>query len=263
MKLRALALAVSTLLTTSVMAHNDECDVNLHGNLEYNKKMITVEMDSGSVMTIAPDNQLTINGEAVTLDDDQQQYVDDYRTAIDEAVPMTVNLVSDSIDLAGTAVGEVFGELLGPDDELVRDFQGTLKEMRGEMEHHFYTEDGSIRVSGNDFEDDGWFDFAWEDKFEDRIENMVSEATGKLLVAISSQIVSGDGDMDEFADRMENFGENLEERLETQAESIEHRAEDLCEVLREADIAEGKMQKSIPGLDELDLINIKRHSNRM
>ena len=94
MKLRALALAVSTLLTTSVMAHNDECDVNLHGNLEYNKKMITVEMDSGSVMTIAPDNQLTINGEAVTLDDDQQQYVDDYRTAIDEAVPMTVNLVS-------------------------------------------------------------------------------------------------------------------------------------------------------------------------
>ena len=106
MKLRALALAVSTLLTTSVMAHNDECDVNLHGNLEYNKKMITVEMDSGSVMTIAPDNQLTINGEAVTLDDDQQQYVDDYRTAIDEAVPMTVNLVSDSIDLAGTAVGE-------------------------------------------------------------------------------------------------------------------------------------------------------------
>ncbi|WP_018983760.1 DUF2884 family protein [Salinimonas chungwhensis] len=263
MKLRTLTLALSTLLSTTAMAHDNECNVDIQGNLEYNDKLITVEMDNGRIMKISPDNTLTLDGQTVLLNDDQQDDVEDYREAIDEAVPMTVNLVSDSIELAGTAVGEVFGKLLGPDDSMVTDFKATLSDMRSEMENHFYTDNGSIRVTKNDFDGDGWFDSTWESKFEERIEDMVTEATGKLLVAIGSQIMSGDGDMDDFETRMENFAENLEEQLESKAETIEDQAETLCRVLREADKAEGRMQASIPGLEELDLLNIKYDSDRM
>ena len=68
---------------------------------------------------------------------------------------------------------------------------------------------------------------------------------------------------DEFEAKMERFGESLEHRMEAQADALEEKADALCDVLEEADYAETKMQKSIPGLSELNLLDMDSHSMKM
>lgn len=86
---------------------------------------------------------------------------------------------------------------------------------------------------------------------------------GRLLIAIGTQMLWDGGDMSEFEAKMERFGESLEHRMEAQAGALEEKADALCDVLQEADYAETKMQKSIPGLSELNLLDMDRHSMKM
>jgi uncharacterized coiled-coil protein SlyX len=65
--------------------------------------------------------------------------------------------------------------------------------------------------------------------------------------------------MSEFEQRMETWGEDLEFRLESQAAALEEKADALCEVLQKADYAEGQMQATISGLDDLNLLDMESH----
>ena len=69
------------------------------------------------------------------------------------------------------------------------------------------------------------------------------------------------GDMSEFEQKMERWGEDLEYRLESQAAALEEKGEALCKVLKKADYDEGKMQASISGLDDLNLLDIDQDSH--
>jgi len=80
---------------------------------------------------------------------------------------------------------------------------------------------------------------------------------GRILIAIGTQMLWEGGDMSEFEQKMERWGEDLEYRLESQAASLEEKGEALCEVLKKADYAEGKMQASIKGLNRLNLLDIE------
>ena len=71
------------------------------------------------------------------------------------------------------------------------------------------------------------------------------------------------GDMSEFEEKMERWGEDLEYRLESQAVALEEKGDALCKVLKQADYAEGKMQASIAGLEELNLLDIDGHAEMM
>ena len=67
------------------------------------------------------------------------------------------------------------------------------------------------------------------------------------------------GDMSEFEQKMERWGEDLEYRVESQAAALEEKGDALCKVLKKADYAEGKMQASISGLDDLNLLDLDHH----
>ena len=261
----AIALSSALLISTAspAMADDNHCNVNLQGNLEYQAAQLTVEMENGSVMRIDEAHRLTINDEQVDLTPDQQRYVTQYYEAIDEAVPMTMSIVSDGLKLANTAVSEVFGEMLGEDDTLVREFSTTMGELQQKIEQKFYTHDGGIRISGDDIQGDGWVDSQWESEFEDSMERLVSQATGRLLMALGSQMLFSEEGVDEFAERMEKFGDDLESRMESQAEKLEEQADELCELLQRADKNENQMQRTIAGLDGLSLLNMDDHKSTM
>ena len=68
-------------------------------------------------------------------------------------------------------------------------------------------------------------------------------------------------DMSEFEQKMERWGEDLEYRLESQAAALEEKGDALCKVLKKADYAEGKMQASISGLGDLNLLDIDQDNH--
>lgn len=263
LSLIAAGLMVSGAANAKAEFNTDHCDVELDGNLQYYKGMLTVDMNNGSTMTITDDYALTINGENVSLDRDQQRWVEDYYNQIDTAIPMTLNIAAEGLEIASTAVGEVFGELLGTDDDMVLEFNELFAGLSEEMKIRFYDDQGNIRVDSTEFNQPGWFDSAWEDEFEARVESLVSQSVGRVMVALGTEMMFGDGDMDAFEQKMERFGERIEHQVEAQADALEDKADELCTVLAKADYAEKQMQKHINGLDGLNLLEMKNGSLKM
>ena len=256
-----LSVAVTgALLSGQVLAHDNSCDIELDGQLQYYQGDLTVNMDNGSILNINSNRDLTVNGETVALTKDQQSYVNDYYNSIDTAIPMTLTIASEGLEVASVAVTEVFGELLGSGSDLDNDFQALFDSLDQKLARSFYDDAGNIRVDSSKFDEPGWFDESWEAEFEEQIESLISESMGRILIALGTQMLWEGGDMSEFAQKMERFGDDLEYRLEAKAASLEEKGNALCDVLKKADYAESKMQASIPGLDGLNLIELEGHS---
>ncbi|MGE6419115.1 DUF2884 family protein [Alteromonas macleodii] len=261
-------LLLSVALTSALMsghafAHdssfqNNSCDMELDGHIQYYQGDLTVQMDNGSVMTIDSHHNMTINGESVSLDSEQQRWVSEYYNNIDIAIPMTLNIASEGLQIANVAVTEVFTELLGG-DQMGDDFRELFDSLETKLNTSFYDDAGNIRVDSTKFDEPGWFDESWEQEFEAQIESLISESMGRILIAVGTQMLWEGGDMSEFEQKMERWGEDLEHRLESQAAALEEKGDALCEVLKKADYAEGKMQASISGLDDLNLLDIDHH----
>lgn len=263
-------LLLSVALTSALMsghafAHdssfqNNSCDMELDGHIQYYQGDLTVQMDNGLVMTIDSHHNMTINGESVSLDSEQQRWVSEYYNNIDIAIPMTLNIASEGLQIANVAVTEVFTELLGG-DQMGDDFRELFDSLETKLNTSFYDDAGNIRVDSTKFDEPGWFDESWEQEFEAQIESLISESMGRILIAVGTQMLWEGGDMSEFEQKMERWGEDLEYRLESQAAALEEKGDALCKVLKKADYAEGKMQASISGLDDLNLLDIDQDNH--
>ena len=263
-------LLLSVTLTSALMsghafAHdssyqNNSCDMELDGHIQYYQGDLTVQMDNGLVMTIDSHHNMTIDGESVSLDSEQQRWVSEYYNNIDIAIPMTLNIASEGLQIANVAVTEVFTELLGG-DQMGDDFRELFDSLETKLNTSFYDDAGNIRVDSTKFDEPGWFDESWEQEFEAQIESLISESMGRILIAVGTQMLWEGGDMSEFEQKMERWGEDLEYRLESQAAALEEKGDALCKVLKKADYAEGKMQASISGLDDLNLLDIDQDNH--
>ena len=239
---------------------NNSCDMELDGHIQYYQGDLTVQMDNGLVMTIDSHHNMTIDGESVSLDSEQQRWVSEYYNNIDIAIPMTLNIASEGLQIANVAVTEVFTELLGG-DQMGDDFRELFDSLETKLNTSFYDDAGNIRVDSTKFDEPGWFDESWEQEFEAQIESLISESMGRILIAVGTQMLWEGGDMSEFEQKMERWGEDLEYRLESQAAALEEKGDALCKVLKKADYAEGKMQASISGLDDLNLLDIDQDNH--
>ena len=254
----------SALISGQALAHDknfqtNSCDMELDGHIQYYQGDLTVTMDNGSVMSIDAQHNMTVNGEAVSLNREQKKWVGEYYDNIDMAIPMTLNIASEGLEIANVAVTEVFTELLGG-DQMGDDFRELFNSLDAKLNTSFYDEAGNIRVDSTKFDEPGWFDESWEQEFETQIESLISESIGRILIAVGTQMLWEGGDMSEFEEKMERWGEDLEYRLESQAAALEEKGDALCKVLKQADYAEGKMQASIAGLEELNLLDIDGHA---
>ncbi|AEF01690.1 DUF2884 family protein [Alteromonas sp. 76-1] len=258
-----LALVTSSLLSVPAFAFETSCDIELDGHLQYYQGLITVDMQNGSTMSIDDTYHLVINGESVSLNNEQQQWVNTYYDRIDTAIPMTLNIASEGLEIASVAVSEVFGELLGGDNKLTEDFDTMFTSLNEKLATSFYDDSGNIKVDTAKFDEPGFFDESWEDEFEAQFESLISESMGRILIAVGTQMLWNGGDMEAFEEKMERFGETIEHRVESQAAALEEKGDALCEVLQEANYAENKMQTSIPGLGGLDLIDMRSGEMKM
>ena len=155
-KLLVSAAVASALLCGQAMAHdthfqNDSCDVELDGHIQYYQGDLTVKMDSGNVVKIDQYYNLTLNGQAIALDSEQQRWVTEYYDSIDMAIPMTLTIASEGLKIANVAVSEVFTELLG-DNTMNDDFQALFTSLETKLSTSFYDDAGNVRVDSTEFE---------------------------------------------------------------------------------------------------------------
>jgi hypothetical protein len=241
---------------------NNKCNVELNGNMQLENKILSVIIDNDTRLTIDQHKTLYVNGNPLALDSEQQNWVDNYYEGINQAAPQAAAIATDAVALASTALNEVFTELLGSDNTALADLSDKLSNLDQQIQYNFYADNGDIRLHSESFENGGFFGEQWEAQFEEAIQDLVTDSIGHLMVAIGTQLIFSGGDMDEFEQKMDRFGEQMEQKVEYQAEALEEKANVLCSTLAEVDFAETQLQK-IAQLENLDVIQLHDQPSRM
>lgn len=270
MKLRTLTstITATVLLSASIgaNAHNSidsDCDIELNGNLKYEQHILTVKLDNGSEAEFTANGELYVDGVSVQLSRSESYLAQTYYQNIQDSIPTTVEIAKEAVSIANTAIVEVFGELLGPDDDLTQEFGYFFDEINYDIENKFYAEDGTFYMDTTGFEQGQWVDQGWEQEFEEKVESLMAKSIGRLLIAMGTEMLWGDGDSSAFESRMENFGEDLEQRLSASTANLEVKADKLCEFLSNADKAENQLAENISELADLDLLQVEMKGHRM
>lgn len=252
----ALACCASPALAT-------QCNVEFNGTMQLENNVLTVMLDNDTRLTIDQDKILYVDGVALTLDTKQQHWVDNYYNGITQAAPQAAEIATEAVALVSATLNEVFVELLGSDSSVLEDLSEDLLELDQKIQYNFYADNGQIRLHSDTFENGNFFGAQWEEQFEEAIESLVTESIGHIMVSIGTQLIFGDGDMDEFEQKMERFGEQMEAKVEYQADALEDKAETLCATLVKVDKAEKFLQDNLVQLADLDVIQVNKDTSRM
>jgi hypothetical protein len=241
---------------------NNKCNVELNGNMQLEDNVLTVVLDNNTDMTIDQDKILYVDGIALTLDTKQQGWVDNYYDGINQAVPQAASIATDAVALASIAMHEVFTELLGSDSTELADLSENLRNLDQQIQYNFYADNGDIRLDSSSFENGTFFGKQWESQFEKAIKNLATESMGHLMVAIGTQLIFSGEDMHEFEQKMDRFGEQMEQKVKYQATELEKKAGVFCATLAQVDFAETQL-KRIKHLADLDVIQVQDQPDRM
>ncbi|TPH17203.1 DUF2884 family protein [Litorilituus lipolyticus] len=247
------ATLAATLTSGAVFAHDSSCNVELDTGFRIDKSTIAfLDKHDETIYKIVDNNELIVQGEAVELNDSQQQLVNEYSTSIRAMVPEIQSIAIEGVDLAVTGVNLAFNELLGEGNDIATELTRELTLVREDVSTKFSEEHG-FTIGENGINDGEFFGEEFEERIESVVEKAVMNSMGTLLVAVGQEMLFSGGDTDAFEARMENFGENIEHQMEARAEKIEEKAEALCDSALAIDMLEEKMKLSI---DELSTINV-------
>lgn len=260
--MRNLILAGVLLCGASQVSAN-QCNVEIDGNLQLENSVLSIKTSDSSKVVIDQSKNIFVDGEQISLTEQQQQWVNSYYEGIHAAVPEAAGIAKDAIALASDAVNQAFGQLLGEDNEAVIELSAKIEAIGEDIQYNFYAQDGSIRIQSEQFEDGEVFGNQWEHEFEQAIEELVTESIGRLMVAVGTELIFSGGDMDAFEQRMERFGRDIEDKVEYQSAAIEAKAEAFCATLASIDYAENKLQQSVTELADLDVLQVKDYEYSM
>jgi hypothetical protein len=253
---------VCCALPVFALDSNTKCNVELNGNMQLENNILAVTLDNNTRMTIDQDKVLYIDGNALTMNTQQQRWVDNYYDGINQAVPLAATIAKDAVALASTALNEVFTELLGSDNTALVELSEKLRNLEQQIQYNFYSDNGAIRLHSESFENGEFFGEQWESHFEEAIQDLVTDSIGHIMVALGTQLIFSDGDMNEFEQKMDRFGKQMEQKVEYQATALEEKAGALCSTLVKVDFAETQLQ-NIKQLASLDVIQLHDRPRRM
>jgi len=241
---------------------NNTCNVVLNGNMQLENNILTATLDNDTRLTIDQDKILYIDGIALTLKTNQQHWVDNYYDGINQAVPQAAAIATDAVALTSTALNEIFTELLGSDNTALIDLSEKLRHLDQQIQYNFFTDNGDVRLYSQSFEKGVFFGEQWETQFEDAIEDLITDSISHLMGAISTQLIFSREGMGEFEQKMQRFGEQMEQRVTYQAKALEEKVDTLCSTLTRIDFAETQLQQ-IKQLTSLDVIQLHDQPRRI
>lgn len=253
--------AVATLATItsfSAMAAED-CDISINYDLtlEPNRLVVTQEDDTRYQFS---DGALLIDGTSVALSDSQQQLVEQYEQQMAQQVPEVIDLVNETLVLAGEAINMAMTPLLGESNsaqlaELMDNVRDRLDDVA--------SRNGDTYVLGAT---DSTIEAAFDEEFEKEIEQLMMQSIGTIMMNVGAQMVQADGEnfeekLNTFSQKMENIGEEIEVAMEARGAELEAKAEDMCVEFQQIAQLEAKMRRQIPELADYRLT--QANSNQM
>lgn len=255
-------LATTLVLSTSAIAHedhgiqisSDQCQVDFQNDVRITPNQLQITAENSKQLTIDSFGELYVDGQAITLTDDQKVALSNYADSLRVQLPQVANIALDGVKLAGVALDEVAQafNLQGLDS-----LNGLMDELHVEISDTFYQQ-GAFVMGERTFNEFGEnFEDKFETHMEEAVESAMMQSIGSILMMVGSEMVSSGGDMESFETRMENMGKQIEERIELQAKQLEEKANGLCGTFEVIANAETKLVSQIPAMNGYQLFNFK------
>jgi hypothetical protein len=259
-----LAIALTALLSTAAMAHDNEshshhnysdysnysCNVNLAHSVQVTPQYVQVLDGQTSLYRITDDSQLFIDGDKISLTPEQQQLVDQYHALIQELAPKVAQLVSQALALAQQAITSIFGEMFGDDanmqqkiEVVTEKFERRLAPLINDNQGEYFLSKEHIDAAGDDL----------AKEIEQDVEELVKASAGQIMMFIGKMMMAGDEDLSGFEQRMEQFGQQMKYK----GKDLEQQANQMCQQMERLESLESQLQQSIPKLADYDLLKVE------
>jgi phage-related minor tail protein len=229
----------------SSLALSDECTIDLNYDIRVSSQFLEVSDKDGVVYEIRQGGDLTVKGVAVELNEQQKELAEEYAGEVAAMVPQWINLVSRALTIAEEAIRVAFSAAFGDDSAAVEKSTQALARAREKFENSSSADDGVYTIAVNSLND---VDGAFDEDFEEELEDIVMSSVGLLFVELGKTLMSSDRNfeqsMEEFGERMDRMGDELE----TMGDELEKTASKLCDDMEHARALEDELSDQIPEL---------------
>jgi hypothetical protein len=244
--------AVLGMGMTSAFAHSEHkdshnshsCEVSLNYDISVEPKKLVVSQKGEEKYSVVM-NKLFVEGKEVELNASQRALLTQYSDELSTQVPQVIDLVNSAVVMASGAVSMALTPLLGDAsgaklDELMAGMQKRIDTVAYRNGDSFFL--GATESS---------LEKAFNEEFEQEIEQLVQNSIGSILMSVGAQMMSAEGGdfqqkMESFGKKMEAIGDDIETQMAAQATDLETKADKLCESFQSLMVLEGRLRAEIP-----------------
>lgn len=246
-----------TLGSASGMAHSNDlvCDADLAYNIDVKNNELSFSTQGQQKVLIlgkgsTSAQELYLDGNKQALNAEQQTLLKEYNQQIRQLLPQAAAVANEASTIAVDAVASVTSALLHDNPDKAKEFTAKVEKLSAGLSQH---------ISQNHLRPEGIVEYIESSNFEAEFEALVESAVADFMENNVGEIVaaalSGNEDkVKAFEQRMEKFGQEMEQQFEARGEVLEKQAEKLCQLVQSIDLTEGELVKAFAKFDEYQLI---------
>jgi len=243
----------SLVSSVGVFAHGIEfdrqCDLELNNELNITPKHILIKESDETIVDIYNDETIFINGDQITLDNEQQKLVTEYSLALRAAVPQVAEIAVDAVEVAFEGINAGLGNMINLDNtrDKFEEIKTRINDKYNQNEGHYSFSEGNFSTNIED-EQIG-------DAVKDVIKDVAPQLIGKVLANIGNSMAEGNMD---FSD-LDGLDTRIESEIDARTEDLEQKADEFCKNLKRVDKIEDNLIATNHKFTNLDLIKITTH----
>jgi hypothetical protein len=239
--------------------HSNQCDINLHGEIRFAEKTLTVKTKTDDEVMITNSYLVYLNSEKLILSSEQTTWVEEYYDSVEQSIPQAMTVAAEGMKIANYAVSAVLREFLGAESTVASQLEIRLDDLYGKLKDHVYQNPGSLTFDSAKLENELGLGPDFEKDVDIIVSGVMENAMSELLVQMGTSMLNGEGSVASFKQRMEKMGKDIKTKVEGRTKDIEQEAKKLCEMLTTINNAENKVQ-TIKGLGNVDIVTKNKNA---
>lgn len=244
-------LVTLPLLLVSSQVFAAQCNIDLKNEIHLNEQRLEIQQIGGETAVVDSDNTLTIHGERIELDSDQQQAIAQYRDSLNEYLPRAKQMAQEGLALANDIVDDVAQSFDAP--EAFESVKQSMQQFYAEVESRYYKE-GDLILPADSF--DSLTD-SWAQDF-DRAKALFNEEFISSAFDAMSEKMKAEGGLNltEMASAMSELKQRVSERLAEHIQQVEEQSAEFCDSLDQLADQEQQLHQKVPQLKDYQIFTI-------
>ena len=240
-----------SLLLVSVGSQAAQCRIDIKNQVRLDGQNIEIAQENGDKAVVNSDNSLTIHGEKIELNDDQQAAIAAYREQMNDYLPRAKKVADDSLALANDIIDDLAQSLDAPGS--FDNVKTALKEFYADVESRYY-KDGDLVLPAQSLSE---MTSSWSEDFQKAKELFNTEFLSDAMGVLSEKMKKDGGwNLTELSDSMYELKAKIEQRMAEHAKKAEQQAQDFCESLDDMAEQEQQLMEKIPELKDYQVFTI-------